>query len=127
MEYMSVAEAAQKWGLTPRNVQIHCEKGNIPGQDVFILGLRQFGHVKLAEKAEAEQKPVSDAKIEARFDPALQSAGEVKVASTDTNGMAIVTGKTGKSVTIRATKPWYYGASDKICYVSLGQGVKEVR
>lgn len=145
MEYMSVAEAAQKWGLTPRNVQIHCEKGNIPdvtwifetktignvgpdvpvddivetanhfravdkdgngrvgrlillkeclkhnitpfviaenfkqfyylglqdwrrgrharlmdtcrtGQDVFILGLRQFGHTKLAEKAEAEQK-----------------------------------------------------------------------
>ena len=74
-----------------------------------------------------EQKPVCDAKIEARFDPALQSAGEVKVASTDTNGMAIVTGKTGKSVTIRATKPGYYGASDKICYVSLGQGVKEVR
>ena len=26
------------------------------GQDVFILGLRQFGHLKLAEKAEAEQK-----------------------------------------------------------------------
>jgi len=26
------------------------------GQDVFILGLRQFGHVKLAEKAEVEQK-----------------------------------------------------------------------
>ena len=26
------------------------------GQDMFILGLRQFGHVKLAEKAEAEQK-----------------------------------------------------------------------
>lgn len=25
------------------------------GQDVFILGLRQFGHIKLAEKAEAEQ------------------------------------------------------------------------
>ena len=25
------------------------------GQDVFILGLRQFGHVKLAEKAAAEQ------------------------------------------------------------------------
>lgn len=31
MEYMSVAEAARKWGLTPRNVQIHCEKGNVPG------------------------------------------------------------------------------------------------
>ncbi len=26
------------------------------GQDVFILGLRQFGHTRLAEKAEAEQK-----------------------------------------------------------------------
>ena len=26
------------------------------GQDVFIFGLRQFGHVKLAEKAAAEQK-----------------------------------------------------------------------
>ena len=26
------------------------------GQDIFILGLRQFGHLKLAEKAEAEQK-----------------------------------------------------------------------
>lgn len=74
-----------------------------------------------------EQKPVSDAKIEARFDSTLQSAGEVKIVSTDTNGMAIVAGKTGKSVTIRATKPGYYGASDKICYVSLGQGVKKVR
>ena len=31
MEYMSVAEADQKWGLTLRSVQIHCEKGNIPG------------------------------------------------------------------------------------------------
>lgn len=28
---MTVADAAKKWGLTPRNVQIHCEKGNIPG------------------------------------------------------------------------------------------------
>ena len=126
MNYMTVADAAKKWGLTPRNVQIHCEKGNIPGttlldlhvrfekihpfqdgngrvgrlillkdclkhghtpfviaenlkqfyylglsdwrsgnrlrlldtcrtgQDVFILGLRQFGHAKLAEKAEKE-------------------------------------------------------------------------
>lgn len=149
MNYMTVADAAKKWGLTPRNVQIHCEKGNIPGttligkawripadaerprrkprakglpstvlgilkaekrgrisgglyhrlqidftyntnhmegsrltheqtrwifetmtlgslpgdvpldtcrtgQDVFVLGLRQFGHAKLAEKAEKE-------------------------------------------------------------------------
>jgi hypothetical protein len=36
MNYMTVAEAAEKWGLTPRSVQIHCEKGNIPG--VSLLG-----------------------------------------------------------------------------------------
>ena len=36
MKYMNVAEAAKKWGLTPRSVQIHCEKGNIPG--VNLLG-----------------------------------------------------------------------------------------
>ena len=36
MKYITVAEAAKKWGLTPRSVQIHCEKGNIPG--VNMLG-----------------------------------------------------------------------------------------
>ncbi len=29
--YMSVAEAAEKWGLSQRSVQLHCVKGNIPG------------------------------------------------------------------------------------------------
>ena len=28
---MKVSEAGEKWGLTPRSIQIHCEKGNIPG------------------------------------------------------------------------------------------------
>ena len=36
MKYITVAEAAKKWGITPRSVQIHCEKGNIPG--VNMLG-----------------------------------------------------------------------------------------
>ncbi len=31
------------------------------GQDVFILGLRQFGHAKLAEKAEKEASARSSA------------------------------------------------------------------
>ena len=31
MKYLTVAEAAKKWGLTPRSVQLHCEKGNVPG------------------------------------------------------------------------------------------------
>ena len=34
MKYMSVAEAAQKWGLTQRSVQIHCVKGNITGATI---------------------------------------------------------------------------------------------
>ena len=69
-----------------------------------------------------EQKPVSDAKIEARFDSALQSAGEVKIVSTDTNGIAVVSGKTGKAVSIRASKSGYYSSSDSVCFVSMGKG-----
>ena len=72
-----------------------------------------------------EQKPVSDAKIEARFDSALQSAGEAKIVSTDTNGIAVVSGKTGKTVCIQATKSGYYRSSDSVCFVSMGQGVVE--
>ena len=37
---MTVADAAKKWGLTPRNVQIHCEKGNIPGTTLLDLHVR---------------------------------------------------------------------------------------
>lgn len=36
MAYISVKEAAEKWGLSARSVQIHCEKGHIPG--VNLLG-----------------------------------------------------------------------------------------
>lgn len=35
---ISVEEAAKKWGLSIRNVQIHCQKGNIPG--AALLGNR---------------------------------------------------------------------------------------
>lgn len=31
MKYLTAAEAAKKWGLTPRSVQLHCEKGNVHG------------------------------------------------------------------------------------------------
>ena len=71
------------------------------------------------------QKPVSGVTVESRFDAALRSRGCVVTVTTDTNGMAIVTGKTGKSVAIRATKPGYYGVSDQICFISQGQGVEE--
>ena len=31
MDYMSVEEAAQKWGVSIRSVQLHCQKGNVQG------------------------------------------------------------------------------------------------
>ena len=31
MDYMSVEEAAQKWGISIRSVQLHCQKGNVQG------------------------------------------------------------------------------------------------
>ena len=79
MVFMTIEEIAAKWGISPRQVRSYCADNRIvgatleqgewrqgrcarlmdtchTGQDVFILGLRQFGHTKLAEKAEAEQK-----------------------------------------------------------------------
>ena len=31
MEYISVEEVAQKWGISIRSVQLHCQKGNVVG------------------------------------------------------------------------------------------------
>ena len=31
MDYMSIAEAASKWEITPRRVQVLCIQGRIPG------------------------------------------------------------------------------------------------
>ncbi len=31
MDYISISEAAKKWGLTPRRVQVLCAQGRIPG------------------------------------------------------------------------------------------------
>ena len=38
MRYMTVSEAAAKWGLTARSVQLHCLKGNIPGVNLHFRG-----------------------------------------------------------------------------------------
>ena len=53
MEYMSVREAAQKWGISVRRIQLLCGEGRIKG--VFRLGRA------LAIPAKAE-KPL-DARI----------------------------------------------------------------
>ena len=31
MDYMTVKEAAEKWAITPRRVQVLCAQGKIPG------------------------------------------------------------------------------------------------
>ena len=35
MAYISIAEAAEKWGITPRRVQVLCSEGRIPGLTKF--------------------------------------------------------------------------------------------
>lgn len=35
MDYISIAEAAQKWGITRRRVQALCAQGRIPGLTKF--------------------------------------------------------------------------------------------
>ena len=70
------------------------------------------------------EQPVSGAIIEARFDPAFNTSGEVKSFIGDTNGIVEVSGRTGKSISVRVTKDGYYGSTEEIGYVALGQGVK---
>ena len=77
--------------------------------------------VKIVDDA---KQPVEGAKIEARFDAALSASGESKSFVSDTNGMAIVSGRTGKSVYLRATKDGYYGSTTEIGYAGLGLGVR---
>ena len=31
MDYMTLKEAAEKWGVTPRRVNYYCDAGRIPG------------------------------------------------------------------------------------------------
>ena len=56
MDYISIAEAAEKWGITPRRVQVLCAQDRIPG-------LTKFGKAwaipKNAEKPEDARKAKS--------------------------------------------------------------------
>ena len=35
MKFITVAQAAEKWGISPRSVQLYCEKGKIPGVNMI--------------------------------------------------------------------------------------------
>ena len=72
-----------------------------------------------------EDNPVSGVRVEARFDSAFSAPGEVKTLITGTNGIASVFGRTGKGISLKATKIGYYGSTDAVCYISLGQGAKD--
>ena len=47
MDYMTLKEAAEKWGVTPRRVNYYCAGGRIPGA-VKMAGVWQIP--KAAEK-----------------------------------------------------------------------------
>ena len=54
MDYISIAEAAKKWGITRRRVQVLCNEGRIPG-------LTKFGKAWAIPKD--AKKPVDARKI----------------------------------------------------------------
>ena len=37
MEYMSCPEAAEKWGISERRVQILCKENRIPGVSMWLI------------------------------------------------------------------------------------------
>ncbi len=41
MDYMTLKEAAEKWGVTPRRVNYYCAAGRIPGAVGCSLKLRR--------------------------------------------------------------------------------------
>ena len=91
----------------------------------LLRAIKYGATAKLTVKIVDDTKlPVEGAKIEARFDAALSASGELKSFVSDTNGMAIVSGRTGKSVSLRVTKDGYYGSTTEIGYAGLGLGVK---
>lgn len=37
MEYLTTTEAAKRWGITPRRVQVLCKSGRIEGGDLYLI------------------------------------------------------------------------------------------
>ena len=57
-EYMSAKEAASKWGITDRRVQVLCEQGRIDG--VFRLGNAWAIPANAEKPKDARKKSSSD-------------------------------------------------------------------
>ena len=93
-----------------------------PDKD-FINAIQRGANAELTVRVVDDAKqPVGDAKVRVRFDSAFKASGEVKSLVTDTNGLARVIGRTGKSVMLHVTKNGYYASHDEINYVAMGHG-----
>jgi len=68
MNGMTTAEAAEKWGITPRQVQLLCAKGRIPGAV-------RFGHAWVIP--DDVEKP-KDRRMAANQKQANMTDGEVR-------------------------------------------------
>ena len=58
MDYISIAEAAAKWGITPRRVQVLCAQSRIPG-------LTKFGKAWAIPKDAEKPQDARKAKLKA--------------------------------------------------------------
>ena len=93
-----------------------------PDKD-FISAIQRGAKAELTVRVVDDAKqPVGDAKVRVRFDSAFKASGEVKSLVTDTNGVAHVVGRTGKSVLLHVTKSGYYASHEEINYVAMGHG-----
>lgn len=63
MDYISIAEAAEKWGITRRRVQVLCSQGRIPGLTKFG---KSWAIPKDAEKPMDARKKYSQVQCENR-------------------------------------------------------------
>ena len=57
-EFMSAKEAASKWGITDRRVQVLCEQGRIEG--IFRLGNAWAIPANAEKPKDARRKPVNE-------------------------------------------------------------------
>ena len=51
--------------------------------------------------------------------------GQRRYTPAETFGVVVVSGRTGRSVSLRSTKAGYYGSAEEIGYAGLGLGVKD--
>lgn len=93
-----------------------------PDKD-FINAIHRGAKAELTVRVVDDAKqPVGDAEVRVRLDAAFKASGGSASLVTDTNGVAFVVGRTGKSVILHVTKSGYYASHDEINYVAMGHG-----